>query len=310
LVGAPAEDVAWLSAARSEGSLAYDSRSAAHFVYSLPLDPDGLRPTGPLRTIYAGALPISYTHPSPDGAEIAMTTRGAREDLYVMHADGDEVRQLTNDLFRDRGPQWSPDGTQIAFYSNRSGTYQLWAIGADGSGLRQLTDVPDGAWFPYWSPDGSRIAFPTGKGTCMITVGEAPVSAAECLPDLSEEHWFEVRDWSPDGRWLVGSRALKTGQVVDELLVWSLNDSEYQPVEGRGLVARWLPDARHLAILDEKGHPFLLDRTSGGVTDLGAHDIEGLVDREQLGLSRDGRTVLVRSNVLESNVWILTFRER
>jgi Tol biopolymer transport system component len=307
LVGAPAEDVAWLSTPSADGSLAYDSRSAVHFVYSQALDPGNLRPTDRLQTLYAGALPISYTHPSHDGSEIAMTTRGSREDLYLMRADGNEVRQLTNDPFRDRGPQWSPDDSEIAFYSNRSGTYQLWGIRPDGSGLRQLTDVPDGAWFPYWSPDGGRIAFPTGKGTCIASVGEAPATEADCLPDLSEEHWFEVRDWSHDGRWLVGNRALKTGQVLDELLVWSIEDEEYQPLEPRSLVARWLPDGRHLAVLDERGRPVIVDRTSGRLLDLGADGIEGLVDREQLGLSRDGRTALVRSNVLESNVWLLSF---
>jgi serine/threonine protein kinase/Tol biopolymer transport system component len=307
LVGAPAQEVAWLSAASKEGSVAYESRSAVHYVYSLPVDPEALRPAGELQTIYAGALPVSYTHPSPDGTQIAMTTRGAREDLYVMRADGEEVRQLTNDPFRDRGPQWSPDASQIAFYSNRSGTYQIWTIRPDGSGLRQLTEVPDGAWFPYWSPDGSQIAFPTGKSTCIITVGEAPVSDARCLPDLSETHWFEVRDWSHDGRWLVGSKALKTGQVVNELLVWSVEAEEYQPLEAHGLVARWLPDARHLVLLDEEGRPVIFDRSSGAVSDLDASTVDGFVDGEQLGVSRDGGTVLVRSNVLESNVWLLSF---
>ncbi len=307
LVGAPAEDVAWLSGASVEGSLVYDSRSAVHFLYSLPLDPERLRPAGELRTIYAGALPIFYTHPSPDGSRIAMTTRGTQEDVYVLGTDGSDLRQLTNDAFRDRGPQWSPDGSEIAFYSNRAGTYQLWGIRADGSGLRQLTDVVDGAWFPYWSPDGTRIAFPTGKATCVFALGDAPASAAECLPDLSDEHWFEVRDWSPDGRWLVGNRALRTGEVLPELLLWSFETKEYQPLEGRSLVARWLPDSRHLALLGEGGQPALIDRTSGSRRSLGPHEISGGIDSERLGLSRDGRTLLLRSDVLESNIWLLTF---
>jgi Tol biopolymer transport system component len=306
LVGAPAEEVAWLSAVGAEGSLVYDSRSAVYFLSSLPLDPEGLRPAGELQTIYAGALPVGYIHPSPDGTTIAMTTRGTREDLYLLGKDRGELRQLTNDPFRDRGPQWSPDGSEIAFYSNRSGTYQLWTIQADGSGLRQLTDVPDGAWFPYWSPDGTRIAFPTGKATCVFTVGDTPASRADCLPDLSDEHWFEVRDWSPDGRWLLGNRALRTGEVLPELLLWSFETNEYQPLAGRSLAARWLPDSRHLALLNEEGQPTLVDRTTGTVRGLGSHEISGVVNSEHLGVSRDGRTVLVRSDTLESNVWLLS----
>lgn len=306
LVGAPAEEVAWLSAARGDGALAYDSRSAAHFLYSLPLDPEKLRPAGRLRTVYAGTLPISYAHPSPDGTAIAVTTSGIFEDLYVLGGDGGELRRLTNDSFRYRGPQWSPDGSEIAFYSNRSGTYQLWRIRADGSGLRQLTDVAGGAWFPYWSPDGTRIAFPTGKATCIITVADAPVSTTECLPDVSDEHWFLVRDWSPDGRWLVGNRAPRTGRVPPDLLVWSFETNEYQPLEGSSLVARWLPDSRHIALLGEGGETVLVERTSGSVRDLGSHEFSGIVDPARLGVSRDGRTVLLRSDVVESNVWLLS----
>ena len=184
-VGAPAEDVAWLGVAAEDGSLAYVSRSSLHYLYALRLDPKTYRTTGETQTVYAGALPINYAHPSPNGTSVALTTAGSREDLYVLDLEGGDLRQLTDDPFRERGPQWSPDGSKIAFYSNRSGTYQLWSIRPDGSGLRQLTDLPDGAWFPYWSSDGSQIAFPTSKATCVITVQDVAASSAECLPNPS-----------------------------------------------------------------------------------------------------------------------------
>jgi Tol biopolymer transport system component len=306
LVGTPAEEVAWLTAARQSGSLGYVSRAALHYLHSLPLDPERLRPAGEMRTVFAGALPIGYTHPSPDGTAIALTTAGSREDLFVLHSDGGELRQLTDDPFRDRGPQWSPDGLEIAFYSNRSGTYQLWSIRADGGGLRQLTDVADGAWFPYWSPDGTRIAFPTGRGTCLISVGEAPVSSAECLPDLSAEQWYEVRDWSPDGRWLIGNASLRAGAIRPDLLLWSFEAEEYLPLGERGFVARWLPDSRNLLVLCDGGRLTLVERTTGSARDVALFEGGGVVDREHLGLSRDGRTVLVQSDSLEANIWLLS----
>ncbi|MCG6921469.1 MAG: protein kinase [Acidobacteria bacterium] len=306
MVGTPAEDVAWLSVAREGGNLAYVSRSALHYLHSFPLDPERLRPAGEARTVLAGALPIRYTHPSPDGASIALTTAGSREDLYVLQSDGGEFRQLTDDPFRDRGPQWSPDGSEIAFYSNRSGTYQVWSIRPDGSGLRQLTDVADGAWFPYWSPDGKRIAFPTGRGTCLVTVGDAPVSTAECLPDLSADQWYEVRDWSHDGRWLVGNASLRAGAVRPDLLLWSFDAEEYQPIEHPGFVARWLPDSRNLVVIGDDGRLTLVDHTTGTARDVGRIESSGTVDREQMGLSRDGRTVLAQAKSLEANIWVLS----
>jgi len=306
-VGAPTQDVAWLSAAREDGSLAFVSQSALHYLYALRLDPKTLRTTGELQTVHAGAMRVNYAHPSPDGALVALTTAGSREDVYVLEIDDGELRQLTDDPFRDRGPQWSPDGSEIAFYSNRSGTYQLWSIRPDGSGLRQLTDVADGAWFPYWSPDGTQIAFPTGKATCVITVRDTAASTAECLPSLSEAAWFEARDWSPDGLWLVGNMALHGGALLPDLLLWSFEESEYFSIEqARSLVARWMPDSRNLLMVDEERRLVLVDRETGAVRDVGPIEGTGTVDRDELGVSRDGRIALIQADSLEANIWLLS----
>lgn len=67
-----------------------------------------------------------------------------------------ERRILTSDVY---GAAWSPDGSEIAFISDRSGTYQLHLMLPDGSNVRQLTFGPDlinSEWF--WMPDGERIA--------------------------------------------------------------------------------------------------------------------------------------------------------
>jgi Tol biopolymer transport system component len=305
-VGAPSEEVAWLSVARASGSLAYVSASTLYGMYSLPFEPGRLRPAGRVRTVYAGALPIREAHPSPDGTSIALTTAGSQEDLYTLRSEGGELRQLTNDPFRDRGPQWSPDGSVIAFYSNRSGTYQMWTINPDGSGLRQLTDLADGAWYAYWSPDGTRIASPTGKETCVITVGDAAVSSAECLPNPSDDSWYGVRDWSPDGRWLIGNPYSRGGTRRPDLVLWSFDAEEYQPVGPGGIVARWLPDSRHLLAIDESARVVLIDRAGGAARPVGPLGDHGPLDPERLALSRDGRTVLLQSRSLEANIWLLS----
>ncbi len=70
------------------------------------------------------------------------------------------VTQLTVDSGDDMHPAWSPDGTQIAFQSDRNGAqFDLWAMSANGTGETQLTaDVTDDR-NPAWSPDGTQIAF-------------------------------------------------------------------------------------------------------------------------------------------------------
>ena len=49
-------------------------------------------------------------------------------------------------------PAWSPDGRQIAFYSERDGNWEIYLMNADGSGLTRLTDNPANDWFPSWAP--------------------------------------------------------------------------------------------------------------------------------------------------------------
>ena len=77
---------------------------------------------------------------SPNGENFVIRYPSrTQEDLIIFNRDGANWRNLTDDKFRDRTPRWSPDGTKIAFASDRSGKYQIWMINADGSNLRQIT---------------------------------------------------------------------------------------------------------------------------------------------------------------------------
>lgn len=99
---------------------------------------------------------------SPDGQWIAFASlRDALYwELYVMRADGSDVRRLTwwEDA-SDLSPSWSPDGSRIAFASKRDGNWEIYTMDRDGGNLLRLTDHPADDTNPAWSPDGSRIAF-------------------------------------------------------------------------------------------------------------------------------------------------------
>jgi Tol biopolymer transport system component len=107
---------------------------------------------------------------SPDGRELAFAHGDRRGDgqLRVARADGGGLVELTNDVPRDRyahfsniEPAWSPDGTRVAFLSNRDGwnDWELFAVGADGRGERRLTRGVSVSPPLVWSPDSRRIAF-------------------------------------------------------------------------------------------------------------------------------------------------------
>lgn len=98
---------------------------------------------------------------SPDGSQIAYVYEsGDDADIYVMNADGTNVRQLTSNDANDFDPVWSPDGEQIAFASYEDGDAEIFVMNSDGTNKRQLTnniEVDD--YQPAWAPTGSEIVY-------------------------------------------------------------------------------------------------------------------------------------------------------
>ena len=103
---------------------------------------------------------------SPDGTRIAYTrtvidekTKEYRSHIWVVNADGTCNRQFTAGPKSDTTPRWSPDGTNLAFVSDRNGEKQIFVIPAGGGEAHQVTKMRYGASSPVWSPDGKSIAF-------------------------------------------------------------------------------------------------------------------------------------------------------
>jgi TolB protein len=103
---------------------------------------------------------------SADGKSIVFCSNRSGEknlELYIMDADGKNVRQLTHapDCYNG-GPFFSPDGKRVIFRSDRKKKdhLQLYVINSDGTGERALTDDLNWVfWAPYWHPDGKHIVY-------------------------------------------------------------------------------------------------------------------------------------------------------
>lgn len=109
---------------------------------------------------------LDHVRLSPDASRLVwqegFADEQARENrsvLKVAAREGGEVRQLTDDGARSRSPEWSPDGSLIAFLVKRGPVDQLAVVPAEGGDVRQVTSLPDGVRTFRWSPDGSGLAF-------------------------------------------------------------------------------------------------------------------------------------------------------
>jgi Tol biopolymer transport system component len=177
----------------------------------------------------------------PSDIKIAFTrvtgspATGFNQDVYGIREDGTGLVNLTDHPALDNQPVWSPDGSKLAFRSNRDGDPEIYAMAADGSGITRLTFHPGLDGEPAWSPDGSRIAFRrseffgdfTGPGHPAPTGQPAPseiwVMNADGSDGVSLTRNPEVRDvhpsWSPDGSRIVFERTYVNSTRVDLLVM-------------------------------------------------------------------------------------------
>lgn len=185
---------------------------------------------------------------SPNRAQIAFLTRapsGAYE-LTVMNADGSGRRIVpTGDLdFLVGPPEWSPDGTRIAF-SAYEDDYDIYAVNLDGSGLTNLTSsVSGGATWPAWSPDGDHIVFSIEAEQSDLMILTVATGAAAKLTD--DEALEQAAAWSPDGTTILFTSESESGRG---LRVMPAAGGSSQMLINNGLFGRWSADGARIVFV-------------------------------------------------------------
>ena len=180
---------------------------------------------------------------SPNGERLAISLQGV---LFTLPVTGGVATAVT-DVYHDaREPDWSADGTQIAFQGYRNGNWDLWQVAADGGIPSALTQDAFDDREPQYSPDGSKIAFSSDRaGSYDIwLLSLADASLQQITRDPGNEH---SPTWSPDGNRL--AYAVDLGRNSSEIRVADLASDSPQVVAAEPAIISgisWQPDASGL----------------------------------------------------------------
>jgi eukaryotic-like serine/threonine-protein kinase len=240
-----------LSFSRDGNLLAYADLISSSELRTVGFDPTSGKSIGRTSRM---AVPIPASEPSPsgDGNWLAFVSGRNQDDIFVVRTNGTDLKQLTDDPYRDLGPRWSPDGKRLLFFSNRSGRFQIWTINADGSNWRQLSEAADEMWYLVWRPDGKRAAsFDSKAGTTSVIDPALPWKdqSPQLLPAINESGGrFVPWSWSPDGRFLAGTELMADGRRRG-LVAYSFSDGRFRTLTTSARFAVWLNDSRQLLFL-------------------------------------------------------------
>ena len=220
---------------------------------------------------------------SHDGREIVFVSENANGigDLYLVNADGSQLRNLTEDPARHENPSWAPAGDWIAFEKGRGEDWGLYLIRPDGSETRLISG--ETLFHPSWSPDGEQLVIVTGSegkwlGAFLGLGGGEPEQITP--PGIS----VGSVKWSPDGTRIAFDGIIEKTNldlyIVDRSGSNLRRLTENPPVDAR---PEWSPDGTKLVFHSTRdfgsvGGKERWEEFELYIVDLATRDVQRLTD--------------------------------
>jgi dipeptidyl aminopeptidase/acylaminoacyl peptidase len=245
---------------------------------------------------------------SPDGKRIVYVRQFSdlmndkhESNLWTISADGSDNRALTNGNYSDSSPRWSPDGTRIAYISDRDGKPQIYVRWMDNGQTAELTNLENGPSELVWSPDGKLISFSMlvpSEPAKIANLPKAPEGAKWADPPKAYDrlvYRFNGRGYLKSGfmqRFVVSADVGAPRQLTSGNFPFGGFESSF----GGGRAA-WTPDAKYL-IFSANLHPdYEYDPLNTEIYELSLADgtVKPLTSRKgpdnSPAVSPDGKTI-------------------
>ena len=172
-------------------------------------------------------------------------------EVYTIAPDGTNLTRITNNAAQDGGTAWAPDGSMLAYCSDRDGVSDLYLANADGSNARRITYGMQVTGAGSFSPDGTRIAFSAGVEDTneLYTIRADGTNLIRLTNDAAND---QMPIFSPDGTKIVFSstRDYDGGAYDTDVFVMNADGSNVVRLThspGRAFATGWSPDSKRIA---------------------------------------------------------------
>ncbi len=190
--------------------------------------------------------------PALEGRLVYQRGEGSAAEIWLMDLASRKSVRLTDNGVLDEYPRWSPDGREIAFYSDRDGSRQIYVMDAAGRGARKVTGALSMNEDPAWAPDGRRLCFwgRPGKGgrEDLYIVGLDGAGQANITRSTGGTR--RVPSWSPDGGRIAFTSDRFLGHQVYAIDADGGNEARLTGSPRGACRPRWSPDGRRIAYSD------------------------------------------------------------
>ncbi len=199
-------------------------------------------------------------------------------NIFIMGADGSNIRQLTDDQHEDAFPRWSPDGKYVVFDRAQGDDVQIVVAGIDGSNPAPLVDGPGRNLAPSWSPDSARIAFASNRDGGDLDIFVADSNGLNIQQITTNNYRDTFPDWSPSGDRIV---FVSDRDGDNEIHVMDADGSNVKQITRspqQDLFPSWSPDGQKIAFARLGG--FTMDLY---VVDWDGSNLRRLTDNQTAG---------------------------